>query len=411
MNSLFGVGLFGQFLFKGKRRSAGDAGDNYGETRKYYEGQFTVVAYAADGTKTAFFGSGIEKNPLNKVTFEISATGCGNCELTFKVLPSPSELNYMQRIDIHLFGDAVPWYSGYIITRPIEGTTETEYKFTAHGYYNRLETLVLFETYENMDVGEIVRDIALKAEKNHGLVYNATKVADVGYTVTKLVFDGVTAKEALSTLSDFAIDYVYGVDEYRSLYFRAREQSINEQARLTVGKHVNKYVPSWNTEKIYNWARVKGGNIDDEGEQWLCVVQNSDSIAKYGKRDKVLTLPSAYEVADAKRWGENQIAQYKEPIRSAKVTGVRLEYPLVDGTFNVRHLTTTGQAQIRTLAGDTHEYPITKVKYTISASTGITADMTLGEPVFALDTYLANVERNAKNIEQSQASAIKQLKT
>lgn len=411
MNSLFGVGLFGQFLFKGKRRSAGDANDNYGETRKYYEGQFTVIAYAPDGTKTAFFGSGIEKNPLNKVTFEISSTGCGNCELTFKVLPSASELNYMQRIDIHLFGDASPWYSGYIITRPVEGTTETEYKFTAHGYYNRLETLVLFETYENMDVGEIVRDIALKAEKNHGLVYNATKVADVGYTVTKLVFDGVTAKEALSTLSDFAVDYVYGVDEYRSLYFRARDRSINEQARLTVGKHINKYVPSWNTEKIYNWARVKGGNIDDEGEQWLCVVQDSESIAKYGKRDKVLTLPSAYEVADARRWGENQVAQYKEPICSAKVSGVRLEYPLVDGTFNVRHLTTTGQAQIRTLSGDTHEYPITKVKYTISASTGITADMTLGEPVFALDTYLANVERNAKNIEQSQASAIKQLKT
>ena len=411
MNILFGTGLFGRYIFKGKTGNGGDGDSGRGKTRKYYEGQFTVIAYAEDGTKTAFFGSGIEKNPLYKLTFEISQTGCGNCELTFKVLPSTSELNYMQRIDIHLFGDEKPWYSGYIISRPVEGTTETEYKFTAHGYYNRLETMILFETYENMDVGEIARDIARKAEQNYGLVYNATKIADVGYTVTKLVFDGVTVKEALSTLSDFALDYVYGVDEYRSLYFQSRERGINEEARLTVGKHVNKYVPSWNTEKMYNWARVKGGNIDDEGEQWLCVVQDTASIAKYGKRDKVLTLPSAYEVADAKRWGENQIAQYKDPIRSAKVTGVRLEYPLADGTFNVRHLTTLGQAQIRTLSGETHEYPITKVKYTISASTGISAEMTLGEPVFALDTYLAGIERNAKDIEQSQASAIKQLKT
>ena len=86
-----------------------------------------------------FFGSGSEKNSLSKVTFEIGSTGCGSCELLFKVLPSNSELNYMQRIDIHLFGDELPWYSGYIITRPVEGSTETEYKFTAHGYYNRLE--------------------------------------------------------------------------------------------------------------------------------------------------------------------------------------------------------------------------------------------------------------------------------
>ncbi len=409
MNIHFGTGFFGRSVYAGSMDKNGSSDSGRREVKKYYPGQFTVIAYADDGTKTAFFGSGMEKNTLSKVTFEISSTGCGSCELLFKVLPKNSELDYMQRIDIHLFGDELPWYSGYIITRPVEGTTETEFKFTAHGYYNRLETLVLFETYENMDPGAIVRDIALKAEKSHDLVYNAVKITDANYTVTKLVFDGVTAKEALSTLSEFALDYVYGVDEYRSLYFEPREKSVNEQARLTVGRHLNKYVPSWNTEKIYNWARVKGGNIDDEGEQWLCVVQDEESIARYGKRDKVLTLPSAYEVEDARRWGENQIAQYKEPVRSAKVTGVRLEYPLVDGTFNVRHLTTMGQAQIRTLDGSTYEYPITKVKYTISASTGISADMTLGEPVFALDTYLANIERNANNIEQSQSSAIKQL--
>lgn len=408
MNFSFGRGLFGRFVFAGK--TGNNANEHpKGEIKQYYPGQYTVIAYAEDGTRTAFFGSGSEKNSLSKVTFEISSTGCGNCELTFKLLPKNSELNYMQRVDIHLFGDEQPWYSGYIITRPVDGSTETEYKFTAHGYYNRLEKLVLFETYENIDPGTIVRDIAMKAEKTHGLIYNASKISDAGYTITKLVFDGVTVKEALATLADFAIDYVYGVDEYRNLYFMPRETSINEQARLTVGKHINKYIPSWNVEKIVNWARIKGGNIDDEGEQWLCVVKDEASINTYGKRDKVWTLPSAYAVADAVRWGENQIERYKNPIKSAKVSGVRLDYPLVDGAFNVRHMTTTGQAQIRTLAGDTHEYPITKMKYTISSAGGIAADLELGEPVFSFEKYLSDIERNAMNIEQSQSSAIKQL--
>ena len=408
MNFNFGRGVLGRFIFAGK--IGGKTNETpKGETKKYYTGLYTVIAYADDGTRTAFFGSGSEKNSLSKVTFEITNTGCGSSELTFKVLPKNSELSYMQRIDIHLFGDELPWYSGYIITRPVEGSTETEFKFTAHGYYNRLEKLVLFETYENMDPSAIVRDIAVKAEKTHGIIYNSSKISDAGYTITKLVFDGVTVKEALATLADFAVDYVYGVDEYRNLYFMPRETAINEEARLTVGKHINKYIPSWNVEKIVNWARIKGGNIDDEGEQWLCVIKDDISIAEYGRRDKIWTLPSAYEVADAVRWGTNQIQQYKNPIKSAKVSGVRLDYPLVDGTFNVRHMTTKGQAQIRTLSGDTHEYPITKVKYTISASGGIAADLELGEPVFSLEKYLSDIERNAQNIEQSQSSAIKQL--
>jgi hypothetical protein len=35
--------------------------------------------------------------------------------------------------------------------------------------------------------------------------------------------------------------------------------------------------------------------------------------------------------------------------------------------------------------------------------------MELGEPIFSLEKYLSDIERNAMNIEQSQSSAIKQL--
>ena len=59
MNIRFGGGFFGRFLYAGKTNRIGK-----GEVRKCYPNQFTVIAYAENGTKTAFFGSGIEKNPL-----------------------------------------------------------------------------------------------------------------------------------------------------------------------------------------------------------------------------------------------------------------------------------------------------------------------------------------------------------
>lgn len=408
-NLVYGRGLYGKSIYAGKL--SGGAGENgRGQTLEFYPGQFTVIAYAKDGTRTAIFGNGSEGNALSKLKFDINETGCGRCELTFHKLPDNSSLDYMQRIDIHLFGDLQPWYSGYILTRPIEGTTEDTFTFRGYGYYNKLEYILIFKTYENVDVGEIARDIAIQAERAQGLVYNATKIADVGYRPTKIVFDGVTAAEALETLTDFAIDYVFGVDEYRSIYFKRRNTKINEQARLTVGQHITDYTPTWDASKIVNWARIKSGTIDEDGEQWICVVQDTISQEKYGLRQEIWDLPQAYEVEDAKRWGQNQIAQYKEPQKSAKIKNVRLEYPYPDGTFNVRHMNTDGQAEIRRLDGKAETYPITKISYNVSGSSGIKADLELGKPVFAIDKYLANIERKAKDLEQSQASAIKQLK-
>lgn len=412
MNFIFGKELFGRFPFAGKTSPGGSGGNTPGYvTHEYYPGKYVVYAYAEDGTRTAMFGSGTERNALSGLSFSITSTGCGDCTMTFKRMPANAELTYMQRIDIHLFGDMQPWYSGYILSRPVEGTTDTTYTYKAHGYYNRLESMYLFQTYENMAPADIVRDIARKAEDMQGIVYNDAKIINAGYTIQRLVFDGVSVKDALKTLSDFAIDYVYGVDEYRNLYFKPRTSRINEQARLTVGVHMASYAPEWDVSKIVNWARIKGGNINDEGEQWLCTVEDTESQQAYGMRQAVWTLPEAQEVADAQRWGENQIAKYKDPVRSAKVTGVRLEYPLADGTFNVRHMTTDGDAEIRTLSGNTYTYPITKISYSLSASKGISADLQLGEPSFALDRYLLEQERNYKAAEQASASAIKQLAT
>lgn len=412
MNILFGKNLFGRFIFGGSTNDQnGGTAVVPTPTHEYYPGQYVVYAYAADGTRTAMFGSGIEDNALSSLSFSITSTGCGDCTLTFKKLPSNVELTYMQRIDIHLFGDRRPWYSGYILSRPVEGTTESTYTFKAHGYYNRLESMYLFQTYKNMDVADIVRDIARQAEKSQDLIYNETKIITAGYTVQKLVFDGTSVKDALKTLADFAVDYVYGVDENRNLYFKPRNAAINEQARLTVGVHLSSYVPEWDVSKIVNWARIKGGNIDDSGEQWLCTVEDAESQQLYGVRQAVWTLPEAQAAEDAERWGKNQIQKYKDPVRSAKVSGVRLEYPLQNGTFNVRHMTTDGEAEIRTLSGDTYTYPINKISYTVSASKGISADLQLGEPVFALDRYLLEQERNYKAAEAASAQAIKQLAT
>lgn len=377
----------------------------------YLPNAYAIIAYRSDGTKTAIFGAGSESNNIESLKFELIETGCGSFEIIFKSLPDNSELDYRQRIDIHLFNDPRPWYSGYVITRPVKGTTDTTFKFTGHGYYNILEKVYITAVYENMEVSAVVAQIVRQVERAVGLQFNGNKLIDTSYRITRIEFDHVSVKDALKQLSDFAVDYVYGVDEYRQMYFKPRVNEINEQARFWVGQHLDEYQPTWDVEKVINRAYIKGGKVDDAGEQWLATVEDVASQEEYGLQETVLTLPSAYNASDAARWGLNQIERNKEPVKSAKVKGVKLEYPRPDGTFFVRKLSTDGQAAITTIDGDLHIYPINKLKYTVSAATGIKLDtFELGQQPFAIDKYFADLDRNAKNNELLQQASTKQLK-
>lgn len=407
-NLLYGLRPYGRFIHAANIMDSGYS-PIPDESIGYLPNVYDVIAYDKDGSKTAIFGAGSEANNIEKMTFELSENGCSKLELTFSKLPDNAELNYRQRIDVHLFNDPRPWWSGYIITRPVEGTTETTFKFVGHGYYNLLDKVLIKAKYENTEISAIVTDIARQIERKIGLQYNRNNIISTGYTASYIEFNGVTAKEALKQLSDFAIDYVYGVNEYRQLYFKPRINDINEQARFWVGEHLDSFVPTWDVEKVVNFAYIKGGSVDAAGEQWLAVVEDSASQLKYGVQEKVLNLPSAYSAEDAVRWGENQIEQYKEPTKSAKVTGVKLEYPKPDGSFFVRRLSTEGQAAVTDKSGTLHTFPISKLKYTVS-NDGIKLDMELGEQPFAIDRYLAGVEREAKIAELLQQAATKQLK-
>lgn len=409
-NLRFGRWPYGRYGWAAPVRIAGDTPPP-ADSIRYFPGVYTIIAYNSDGTKTAIFGAGAEKNTIEQLSFEIIETGCGACTITFRELPTNAQLSYRQRIDIYLFNDSRPWWSGYIITRPIDGTTDDSYKFVAHGYYNLLDKVIIKQTYQNIEVSSIVADIARQVERKIGLSYNGNKIISTAYNVTTIDFDGVTAKEALKQLTNFAIDYVYGVDEYRQLYFMPRNNEINEQARFWVSKHLGKYQPTWDVEKIVNHAYIKGGNVDDEGEQWLGEVEDIPSQEIYGVQEAVWSLPSAYNINDAQRWGLNQITKYKEPVKSAKVSEVILEYPKPDGSFFVRKLSTQGQAAITDLSGTRHDYPITKLKYTISSKDGIKLDMELGEQPFGVDKYFANLDREAKLAELLQQASTKQLKT
>lgn len=408
MNIIFGrINRFGQKVFAAPDRSGG-GGSN--EKIKYLPDKVQVIAYNQDGTKTAMFGDRTEEMSFESIDFELVETGCGQAKIKFKRFPTFTEIQYGQRLDIHLFGDSRPWWSGYVLNRPDTGGTQSEYVIECHGFYDALKRKYIFKTYENKEISRIVKDICRQAESLVGITYNSSKIYNTNYVIKKIVFDGVNVQECLKQLSEFAVDWVFGVDEYHEFYFKPRVKTVNEEARFWAGVHLSEYLPTKNVDKLVNWAKIKGAAVDDQGEQWLAVVEDIESQKRYGRREGVWTLPTAYEATDAKRWGSTEIEKYKNPIETAKVKGVILEYPKPDGQFWVRRLSTDGKAVITNLEGEAKTYPITKLKYSISGSKGIQLDMELGEPPFETARWMLNKERDNRNNELLQQASNQQLR-
>ncbi len=407
MNLIFGRWPHGRHIYKGPA-SGSSSINTTGSSTPLIDNVFAIKCYGKDGIKTAEYSSTAGENNVKSIRFELVETGCGKFEIVFSKMPDENNFRYDQRIDIHLFNDSRPWYSGRVQSRPVSGSTDATFKVSGSGHYGLLSRVLVSGNFKGVDVADIVKEIGMMVEEKVGIRAISSEIVKTGYLVTNISFDGETAQEAIQQLTEFAANYVSGVDEYNRLYFKKISSDVNEQARFWVGEHLDDFSPQEDVEELVNYARVKGGKLNSDGTNWLAVVEDIESQGKYGRREAVWSLPSAFSEADAQRWGWENLSITKDPKRSATIQGVRLKYPANDGSFDVRKLSTRGRAAIFTAEGIPHYFPITTISYSM-AGKGIQCEIKLGKPIQNWTDWIAANERRAKDQEFLQANNTKQL--
>jgi len=407
MNLVLGRKHLGRYPLAGHWTLAGGVTPTV-YSQPYRPGCYTLIFYNADGTKLGRIGSDMGQNPVISCEFELTETGCGAFTLVLGEAPGFT-INYGTRLDIHLFDDVQPWYSGFVIEKPLAGSTSPTLKYTGHGYVAQLDWILVDADYSDQDIAGVAKSIVRnEVEPVTGILYRSSKITATGYRASGLSFSQTKASEAIKQLAEFASNYRYGVDAYREFFFKPISTDINEQARFTVGKHLSEFLPKESIDKLCNRILVKSGQIS-EGDNILATVEDAASQATYGLREEVKTIPSALTATDATRWGQTQIARFKDPIKSASVKGVQLWSVTPTGTYTVRKLTPEGQARITSEDGTVYgDYPISKVKYSISAD-GIICALTLGDTSERFDEMLVAMNRAIKQNEILQRMANSQL--
>lgn len=363
------------------------------------EGHVAVDFYDEQGVKTYSLTSDMKESPLLKLEFENNENGCAGFTLEL-ARGHGIDITLGQRVDVRLLGGAAPWYSGYVQTMPMRALdTEKVQTYAGYGYFARLRHIIVDKIYEDTEIAKIAEDVIRRYVEGNGATYNGSKLYFTGYAATKVNFAHATAKDALQQLSEFAVNYVWGVDEYREVFFRPRRDEVNDYMRLWVGEHVESVETEEDIESVENEIHVEGNveTTDEEGnitttKGILAVCRDNASIRRYGLRAAVKTLPSALKAEDARQWGESELAQSKDPGRSVSLGGIRPE-------IIRRRITPDGLASITSEDGaDVEVFPISSVKYICSKS-GISMEIGLGEYKAGFEQSILKMKRDIINAE------------
>ena len=334
---------------------------------------FKIKFYDLSDNKLYELGTDVKRGRISEASFELLDFGCGAFSFTLDEKP-PFDLTYRIRTDIHLYFDEVAWFTGFVQTIPQPGR-KPPFEFSGFGFFEQLDWVTISETYENLDVADIVKDIVQNTvAPNTQIIYNASKIEVTGYTINSIDFYLSFAKDAIQSLADIAQGFEFGVDNVREFYFRPIDTDL--KYHCWAGKQFQYITIEEDPFAVRNRLYIKVGLIQGEGFGYIkegsnCIgyIEDVDSIATYGLREDVVTAPDVLNIDDAERWAGMILQERKDPRLKGKITNI-----LFDKTRT--KIGSEGKVRVTAHEGTEYELKIERVGYSIS-SKGILGKMDL----------------------------------
>lgn len=281
---------------------------------------------------------------LSAMRFELLDTGPGMFELTLASDP-PFQVLHDSRVDIHLWNDPDPYYSGAVQSITWPGSTERARTLSGFGYSEHVNRILLDGTWESKYAWEIVRDILKDqvAPNTKVLFDDALIERSTDYLISKFVLQRTAPKDALKQLAALAGGAIYGVNENRRFFWRSPSATITEH--LWYGRHVGEITGDLDAAKLANRYWIKLGSIRTDlaptdpflKTNWLKeYIESTESQATYGRRDTVYTAPSMLDALDALRAADVDMTNNSVPQNPIRLKDVIFDGQRVTADGNVR---------------------------------------------------------------------------
>lgn len=323
---------------------------------------YTFRFYDGAGQMDGMLSSNTGCSPLIKASFDVVKAGPGRFTMELAWLPS-FPIGHGRRLDIHLWNQQAPVWSGEINQVPGADQSAHRYSFAGMGWIDYLSRLEWTKTYAVKKVWEIVEDIADGYNEATPIIRQSTLIEQnslSNYEVQSLEFFKAETEQVWKQLSNLAGGMTVGIDAQRRLFFKRFTKDIQSTHVLVVGKDINRWEPQTDTSKLFNRVIVKSGSVDTNalspayGTNYLEIeLEDLASQALYGVRSKVVNAPNVLNPVDAYRFGGVELDRGKVPQENNPAQKVRY-----------RGINWTPGEWIRILSGDkVHEHELIRNRY------------------------------------------------
>lgn len=334
----------------------------------------TLRFYDHAGLLTRVLSSNAQQGYILGLDWEISDVGPGQCNLKTS---QELGLGFDYRLDVHLWNQLTPVYSGFLVEDPSPGSTERVASYTFLGGYHLLDRVYITATYSAQSVYGIVADVLSQAQARLPIALNALKLEPVTYsTIGELKFLRTKLTAVLKQLAALAGGYNWGVDSETEFFFQKPSQEVD--MHRWVGKHLETYVARNDYRDIITRLYIKTGKVrsdlpaDDPlyKTNWLPdYLDDAPAQEIYKIREGEYSAPSVLNLVDALVAGQVELDRRKVPRKFASVTGM---------TFDGEVPTVRGQARIIGRGGEQLIYPKKRLRYSVDGSR-VKVDLELGD--------------------------------
>ena len=267
------------------------------------------------------------------LSFTLTEAGCGNASFSLgAALPFVVELGFT--VDIHLFQDTTPWYSGVLMSIPQGSVSsgDSTFDFEVFGFTQLFEKCVLradataVTTFQFTDVSSIAARLATDfLAPRFGIGVDPNKIESARYIAYSLAFELATSKNAFDSLASITQDFIYGVDATRDFFFRTRDGNYRSSQAARQAYNAKQVTLERDLDSVVNRLYVKDVHVtgqrqgSEDSESFTLVADNPDSQLLYGLCERVVTAPTIGSEEDVRRMMAYQLLRYADPEEKATV--------------------------------------------------------------------------------------------
>lgn len=235
--------------------------------------------------------------------------------------------------------DGTHWFSGYCEEVPEVDTDSAELRITGLGYWKKLSSVLVNESYTAQTFAAIIADIgATYMGADLQVIYDALKVTAPTITGISIEFNDKSLDKVIADLLTIA-NSAYLTTQYVAYVDKDQDFNFGPLASATIRAYSEGYdyqspeVDENQTKLVNKILAYRTSAVSSDTVEYVSAYSDLDSIDDWGEKAKKLTFPAYVDSSTIQKICDGIIEKYKDPTTRVVLKSLKAEAALDPGFY------------------------------------------------------------------------------